>query len=163
MTGIRTCTNPGPPILSCLALREGDVPRLGGDPLQPGAHRQEPTEVEAALVGDVGVGVEGYVRHRVASADKEVVAREVPLHDVQRVVAEPAFGLKGEPAFLGHLQAEDVDPGAGHGDVRLVAVLLDVPTFFTETFPCPSSNPPNPPVTLAIPPADMTTLRRIIL
>ena len=32
-----------------LALREEDVAGLGGDPLQPGAHCREPTEVEGAL------------------------------------------------------------------------------------------------------------------
>ncbi len=42
---------------SGLALRDGDMAGLGGDPLQPGAHRREPIQVEAPLAGDVRVGV----------------------------------------------------------------------------------------------------------
>jgi len=42
------------------------VDGLGGDPLQPGAHRRLPAEVEAALVGYVCLGVEGDAGYRVA-------------------------------------------------------------------------------------------------
>ena len=49
------------------------MPGLRGDAVHPGPHGGVAGEVEAALVGVVGVGEEGDVRHRVASADKEVV------------------------------------------------------------------------------------------
>ena len=42
---------------SGLALCDGDVAGLVGDPLQPGTHRREPTQVEAPLGSDVRVGV----------------------------------------------------------------------------------------------------------
>jgi hypothetical protein len=43
----------------------------------------------------------------------------------ERVVPEHSFGLQGDPPFFRHLHVEDVKPGAGHGDVRLVVVLLE--------------------------------------
>src|SRR5918998_191749 len=55
------------------------------------------------------------------------------------------------------LRVEDVKPGACHGYVRLVAILLDVLSFFTEIIPCVSSNPSNTPVTSASPSAYMVT------
>jgi hypothetical protein len=65
---------------------------LGGDPLQPGAHRRLPAEVEAALVGYVCVGVEGDAGYRVAVADEEIVALQTSLHDPEGGVSEPPLG-----------------------------------------------------------------------
>jgi hypothetical protein len=70
------------------------VPWLCCDPLQPGADGGEATEVEAPFVGDVGVGVECYVRYRVAVPDEEGAVSQVPLHHLESVVAE--FSLRLE-------------------------------------------------------------------
>ena len=67
---------------------------------------------------DVRVGVQRDVRDRVPLADEEPPAREVPLHDVERLIA--ALDLLRIDGF-----AEEVRPEAGDGDVRLVAVLLE--------------------------------------
>src|ERR671912_2557189 len=101
------------------------VSRLRRDALQPRANCREVLENEAPLVSDVGVGVEGDVRYRVTPPDEELPAFQVLLHDPERVVAELLFDLEGTPAFFGHLRVEDVEPGAGHGDVWLVVVLLE--------------------------------------
>ncbi len=135
---------------------------MGCDALQPGAHRWEAGEVEITLASDMGVGVEGYVCNRVAIPDKEFSGLQVTLHHAQRIVAELAFGLQGEPAFFGDLDVV-CDPELQGGYVRLVAVLLDVPLVFTESNPLVSSNPSNAPVISAMPSAYMATLRRIIL
>jgi hypothetical protein len=73
----------------------------------------------------VGVSVEGEVRHGAAPTDEEVVALQGLLHDTERVVPELSLGLEGGPAFFRHLRVENVKPGARHGNVRLVAVLLE--------------------------------------
>jgi hypothetical protein len=150
----RTCSS---------ALGYQYVTRLRRDALQPHADRREVLKIEAPLVRDVGVGVEGDVRNRVTPPDEELPAFQVLLHDPERVVTELLFDLQGGPAFFRHLRVEDVKPGACHGYVRLVAVLLDVLSFFTETTPRVSNKPSNAPVTSASPSAYMVTLRRIIL
>src|SRR3712207_2025469 len=109
---------------SGLAVRDGNVAGLGSDPLQPGAHRRETAEVEAPLVGDVRVGVEGYVGHRVAVAHEEGPFHQVPLHYAQGGVAEPPLGLERRAALLGHLEAVR-DPVPRRGYIRLMAVLLE--------------------------------------
>jgi hypothetical protein len=135
---------------------------LGRDALQPGADRLEAGEVETTLAGDLGIGVEGNVRDRVAVREEEGTIVKVALHHAKGVVAELAFGLQGEPAFFGDLDLV-CDPEPPGGYVRLVAVLLDVPSFLTETSPLVSSNPSNAPVISAMPSAYMLTLRRNIL
>src|SRR5215217_1738337 len=87
------------------------------------------------LVRDVGVSVEGDVRHGVVPTDEEVVALQVLLHDPERVVPELSLGLEGGPAFFRLLCVENVKPGVCHGNVRLVAVLLDVCFDFTAITP----------------------------
>jgi hypothetical protein len=134
----------------------------GCDALQPGAHHREAGEVETTLAGDAGVSVEGYVCNRVAIPDKEFSGLQVTLHHAQRIVAELAFGLQGEPAFFDDLDVV-CDPELQGDYIRLVAVLLDVPLVFKETNPLVSSNPSNAPVISAMPSAYMATLRRIIL
>src|SRR5918993_4033896 len=138
------------------------VSRLRRDALQPRANCREVLENEAPLVSDVGVGVEGDVRNRVTPPDEELPAFQVLLHDPERVVTELLFDLQGGPAFFRHLRVENVKPGACHGYVRLVAVLLDVRSGPTEITPCVSSNPSNTPVTSASPSAYMVTSRCII-
>ncbi len=129
-----------------------EVAGLGRDTLQPGAHRREAGEIEPAFAGDVGVGVEGDVRDGVAVPDEEIPDFQVTFHYVQRVVAELAFGLQGEPAFFGDLDAvRDPEPRGGY--VRLVAVLLDVLSVFAEFEGLTSSNPPNAPLISARPSA----------
>src|SRR4028119_1440235 len=130
----------------------GGFGRLRRDAVYPGAQGGVSGEVEAALVGDVGVGVEGDVRHRVAPPDKEVVPDEMPLRDAERIVAELALGRQGEPALLGHLDAVR-RPETRRRDVRLVAVLLDVLSVFAEFEGLTSSNPPNAPLISARPSA----------
>ncbi|TML94562.1 MAG: hypothetical protein E6G03_12200 [Actinobacteria bacterium] len=61
-----------------------DVSRLGGDALEPVADRRIRREVEAALVGDVGVRVESEVRERQPVADEVVAAVEVVVHGGKR-------------------------------------------------------------------------------
>src|SRR5215212_8190202 len=101
------------------------VSRLRRDALQPRADCREVLEIEAPLVRDVGVGVEGDVRYRVTPPDEELPALQMLLHDPERVVAELLFDLEGTLAIFGHLRVEDVKPGTGNGDVWLVAVLLE--------------------------------------
>lgn len=57
-------------------------------------------KVEAAFVGDVGVGVEGDVRDGIASTDEELVTGKVSLHHPERIMTELAFALQDEPALL---------------------------------------------------------------
>ena len=70
------------------------------------------------------VGVEGYVRHRVAVADEEGPLLQMLLHHAQGGVSEPPLGLQRRPALLGHLEAVR-DPVPRGGNVWLVAVLLE--------------------------------------
>ena len=51
------------------------------------------SQVEAALGGDVGVGVEGDVGDREAIGDEVLVLGEVALHRVERCVAGHAPGI----------------------------------------------------------------------
>ena len=60
------------------------VARLGGDALQPAAHRRVRPEVEAGLVRHVRVGVERDVGDRVALADEAGARRQVRLHHAER-------------------------------------------------------------------------------
>src|SRR5215211_7314741 len=143
-------------------LRYWHVSRLGPHELHPGADGWEAGEVEAPFAGDVGVGVERDVGDRVAVCDEEVVLAQVFLHHLEGCVAEPPLLLQHLRPLLGHLHAE-VDPGARHGDVGFVAVLLDVLSVFTELEGLTSSNPPKAPVISASPSAYMVTPRRSIL
>src|SRR5215217_403585 len=144
-----------PGLSVCIQAATGRAPatrRLPGSP-----------QDRSPLVRDVGVSVEGDVRHGVVPTDEEVVALQVLLHDPERVVPELSLGLEGGPAFFRLLCVENVKPGVCHGNVRLVAVLLDVCFDFTAITPCVFSNPSNAPVISASPSAYMVTLRRIIL
>src|ERR687894_1496678 len=100
------------------------VSRLLPDELHPGADCGEAAEVETPFFGDVGVGVESHVGDRVAVRDEVVVARKVLLHHPEGGVAKLPLLLQHLFALVRHLHAE-VGPGARHGDVRLVAVLLE--------------------------------------
>src|SRR5215211_1608889 len=105
-------------------LRYWHVSRLGPHELHPGADSWEAGEIEAPFAGDVGVGVECDVGDRVAVRGEEVVLAQVFLHHLEGCVAEPPLLLQHLRPLLGHLHAE-VDPGARHGDVGFVAVLLE--------------------------------------
>src|SRR5215213_770081 len=154
---------PFEPGVSWSVLRYRYVSWLRGDTLQPGENGGKTSQIESSFIRDVRVSVEGDVRNRVAPTGEEVVVFQVALHDTQRVVPALLSGFERSLPFLCHLDVEDVKPGAGHGDVGLVSVLLDVLSFFTETAPCMSNNPSNAPDTSASPSAYMVTLRRIIL
>src|SRR5215211_6675653 len=149
---------PFEPGVSRSMLRYRYVSWLRGDTLQPGENGGITSQIEASFIRDVRVSVEGDVRNRVAPTGEEVVGFEVALHDTQRVVPELLSGFERSLPFLCHLDVGDMKPGAGHGDVRLVGVLLDVLPGFTEITPCVSSNPSNTPVISASPSAYMVTL-----
>ena len=86
------------------------------------------TEVEAPFIGDVGVGIECYVRYRVAVPDEEFAAPQVPLHHPEGVVAEFSLRLERGPALLRHLHMVR-DPEPWRRDVGFVAVLLEERRF----------------------------------
>src|SRR5712691_1169328 len=100
-----------------------DVPRPGGDAVEPRPYRRVPPEVEAALVGDVRVRVEGDVRDRVAVADEELSAVEVLVERRERAVARAPLRLQISGVFL--TLVEDQDPEARDLEVRLDLVLLE--------------------------------------
>src|SRR5947199_1013610 len=77
-----------------------DVSGLPRDAPEPGEDRGKAPQLEAALVSDVGVGVEGDVGDRVAVADEELPALEVALHDAERRVAECPLRLELGAALL---------------------------------------------------------------
>ena len=115
-----------PPLI--LRRRYGDISGLGRALFDPGAHRRERSEVETAFARYVSVSVESDVGDGVASPDKELALREVPLHNAESHVTLVAFLLQSLSALGSHLQSE-VGPGAGHGDVWLVTVLFPVHPF----------------------------------
>src|SRR5215211_6451573 len=154
---------PFEPGISLSVLRYRYVSCLRKDTLQPGENGRKTSQIKASFIRYVRVSEEGDVRNRVAPPGEEVVGFQVALHDPKGIVPALLSGLERSLPFLCHLDVEDVKPGAGHGDVGLVSVLLDVLSFFTETAPCMSNNPSNAPDTSASPSAYMVTLRRIIL
>src|SRR5437867_4727403 len=113
--------------LGILLLRDGNVPGLPPDALEPALDRGKAVELEAALVRNVGVGVEGDVGDRVAVADEELPAPEVALHDAERRVAERPLLLQLSAALV--VQPEMRDPETHRRDVRLVAILLEEHPF----------------------------------
>ena len=58
--------------------------RFGGHPLEPRRHRRVSGEVEAALPGDMGVGVEGDVGEAQPLADEIAARLEMLVHQPQR-------------------------------------------------------------------------------
>ena len=67
--------------------RDRDVTGLGGDALEPAADRRVGGQVEAALVGEMGVGVQRDVGDRVALILEKLTGREMLLHLLQSGVA----------------------------------------------------------------------------
>src|SRR6185437_4029627 len=100
-----------------------DVPGLAGHPVEPFPDGRISAEVESALYGHVGVGVEGDVGDGVALVDQEAPRCQVGLHRIERPVAAclPLQQLIGEAVGVARVG----EPEAGDGDVRLVAVLLE--------------------------------------
>jgi len=88
---ILAATPRAPPPRSVALLPDRDVPRLGRDPREPGADRGIPREIETALAGDVGVGVQRDVCDRVALPDEKAPLLEVPLHRVEGSVPRGVF------------------------------------------------------------------------
>ena len=64
-----------------------DMPRQRRDARQPSLHGRVAAEIEAALVGDVGVSIKRDVGDAQMLADEEGVAREVLVHQGKRRVA----------------------------------------------------------------------------
>src|SRR5206468_12611886 len=73
--------------LTRVASQAGHVPRLARHAREPGADVPVAAEVEVALVGGVGVGVERDVGDRVTLRDAEAPVGEVALHPVARPAA----------------------------------------------------------------------------
>src|SRR5665647_102520 len=63
------------------------VARFRSDAVEPGADRRIAAEVEVALMGDVGVGVERYVGDGEPAVDEKVVLGEVHVHHAERAIA----------------------------------------------------------------------------
>ena len=108
----------------CAAFKsvDRDVPRLGRDAVDPGAHGRIRLEIEPALAGGVRVRVEDDVRERHGVAREPLAPVQVPLHRVERLdaalVQRVALGLVPLRAARIGLQEPE------HGDRRLVLVLL---------------------------------------
>ena len=97
--------------------------RLRGDAGEPGGDGRIAGQVEAAFVGDVGVGVEGDVGDRHGIAAEPVRAAEMPLHHRERGMAALLLRRQLGALQVGHVRM--LDPVARDGDVGLVAVLLE--------------------------------------
>lgn len=78
---------------SGLVVVDRDVPGLRRHAPDPGAYRWVRFEFEAALVGNVGVRVEGNVRDRVPAAHQEIFLRQINFHDPEEGVAQLADGF----------------------------------------------------------------------
>src|SRR5260221_12422553 len=65
---------------------------LGANAVQPAPHRWIRDEVEAALFGDVGIGIEGDVGDRVALGRKPVRVAEMMFHDGESMLAAHLVG-----------------------------------------------------------------------
>ena len=96
--------------------------RLSLHALKPGLDGRILRELDPGVAGDMGVGVETDVRDGVVGSEEEVVRREVPLEDVERVPADllPAFDERLVP-----FRAAGEDPETARADVRLEQVLLE--------------------------------------
>src|SRR5215210_3054090 len=66
--------------LSIVLSGRRHVARQGSDPLQPGTHRWEGSEVVAALRADVRVYIEGDVSDRGTIPNEKLVVAQMPLH-----------------------------------------------------------------------------------
>src|SRR5258708_24074978 len=97
---------------------------LGANAVQPAPHRWIRDEVEAALFGDVGIGIEGDVGDRVALGRKPVRVAEMMFHDGESMLAAHLVGgyaVDEAGALAAPRLVQDV---AVHRDKRLIAVLL---------------------------------------
>ena len=115
-----------PPLLTDLRPpAERHVAGLCSDPFQPGTDAGIDGKVEAAFIGDVGVGIECDIGDRVGGAGQPVVCREPFLHDRKGPVA--ALVPVGDLLRCRLADAVRIDrqPGARHRDARLVLVLLE--------------------------------------
>src|SRR5476649_147541 len=101
-----------------------NVARLGCDAGQPGLDMRIARQVEVALVRDVRVAIERDVGQAVARAHEEFTRLEMALHYFERGVA--LLDQVGQIGFLlGRELVEEMPPEAHHGDIGLVAVLLE--------------------------------------
>src|SRR5579872_1024356 len=103
---------------------DGDVVGLGGDAFDPGTNGGKPPKLEAAFIGDMGIGIECYVGDRMSPANKPIAPRQMPLHHAQCGDSVLAFDRQGDAAEFGHGNFMG-DPIPHRRDIRLVAVLFE--------------------------------------
>src|SRR5215204_3680452 len=90
----------------CIALSGGrHVVRQGGDPLQPGTHRREASEVVAALRTEARVSTEGDVSDRGVIPNDKFVIVKMPLHHPEGSVSLLEELLQLGPSLGRHLDA----------------------------------------------------------
>src|SRR5438874_452635 len=97
-----------------------DMPRLGRDAAEPGAHGRIRLELEAALVRDVRVAVERDIRERIRVADEEEPPVQVPVERSQRPL--PGVHPLGQPVgeFLRAAGVRDPEADDRHGWLEVV-------------------------------------------
>src|SRR5215210_3281304 len=100
------------------------VARQGSDPLQPGTHRREGSEVVAALRADARVHIEGDVSDRGTIPNEKLVVAQMPLHHPEGPVTLLEELLQLGPSLGRHLDVPHA-PEAGPGEVEQEAVLLE--------------------------------------
>src|SRR5690606_34794231 len=104
---------------------EAHVPGHGHDALHPADYGWIGLEVEIGLVGDMGIGKQADVGEAELVGDEPLAVSKVSIHQVQRLLA--TFALSGNLHALGvaqRINADEPQPEAQGGDIRLVAILL---------------------------------------
>src|SRR5918994_5272929 len=100
------------------------VARQGSDPLQPGTHRREVSQVVAALRADAWVHIEGDVSDRGVIPDEKFVVVQIPLHHPEGPVALLEELLQLYTSLGRHLDAPH-SPQAGPGEGEEEAIMLE--------------------------------------
>lgn len=105
---------------------EADMARLRGHARAPRGDRRPARQIEAALAGDMRIGIERDVGERQPLADEEGMGLQMRVHQVERGVARGTLARDQRALRRAELVlADEGAPEAQRRDIGLVTILFE--------------------------------------